>query len=178
MNRKGGQQDQRQPKARHTDPNDADNPHDIIENPAFSYDRDGGYQYREDDDPSHCHNYQHTSHREGVLDIFDDRLAVRDRGSKVAGQNTLDVVCIAFQKRSVQSQLLSHRLDLFLCCKDIDLTDNHLCRIGPSKNLQAEAECNDAPNNKNKIDDAFGNSFCGPSRNPHSTSLQTLVSLL
>lgn len=28
---------------------------------------------------------------------------------------------------------------------------------------------------KNKIDDAFGNSFCGPSRNPHSTSLQTLV---
>lgn len=30
---------------------------------------------------------------------------------------------------------------------------------------------------KNKIDDAFGNSFCGPSRNPHSTSLQTLVSV-
>ena len=30
---------------------------------------------------------------------------------------------------------------------------------------------------KNKIDDAFGNSFCGPSRNPHSTSLQTLVRL-
>ena len=177
LNRKGGQQDQRQPKARHTDPNDADNPHDIIENPAFSYDRDGGYQYREDDDPSHCHNYQHTSYRKGIFDIFDDRLAVCDCGSKVAGQHALYVVGVAFQKGGVQSQLLPHSLNLLISCKDIDLADNHLCRIGSSENLQAETKSNNAPNDKDKIDDAFGNSFCGSSRNPHSTSLQTLVML-
>ena len=42
MKREGGQQDQRQPKARHADPNDTDNSHDIIKNPTFSYDGEGG----------------------------------------------------------------------------------------------------------------------------------------
>ena len=47
--------------------------------------------------------------------------------------------------------------------------------INPNNQPYAQESKAGYRRDKNKIDDAFGNSFCGPSRNPHSTSLQILV---
>ena len=62
---------------------------DLIENPACMTEMAASNTMKMNSHPSHRHYNQHTSHRKGALDIFDDWLAVRDRGSKVAGQNTL-----------------------------------------------------------------------------------------